>query len=247
MPKGQNEIPSYTLILHGPRKKMGLTMAEYAIAEAVYHLQHNPVVSGWCFASRTKLADIIGQSRRAVFNMIDKLVEKGLLDRQEETGYLRTTATWYKEVVVFREKTTKSTGGAKIAPVVQSEVVQNVPKGGAKTAPYSNTYSNKNTLEFSFKGEELAKEVVKWLKKDINQPKDGLRKTDKELKAMVMNCIKAYGDEVINEIFIRRSMGDDPNTYAFWQDIKRLKAIKQADAARLATNRKKEEMLSRKP
>lgn len=95
---------SYTLILHQIRKKLGLSLMEYCIADSIYHLSNNPKnkVQGWCYASKETLADFIGTTQRTVFSNINHLIIKGLIEKDEETSYLRTTPKWYENVVLIR-------------------------------------------------------------------------------------------------------------------------------------------------
>ncbi|HIQ28902.1 MAG TPA: helix-turn-helix domain-containing protein [Sulfurovum sp.] len=93
----------FTTIQHDPRLRHKLSNNEYCIADAVYHLSHNPdsIAPGWCFARREKLGKFFGLSRRTVINAISKLKDKGLLDIDKETNYLRTTKKWYEDFILF--------------------------------------------------------------------------------------------------------------------------------------------------
>ncbi|NEM96185.1 helix-turn-helix domain-containing protein [Pontibacter burrus] len=94
---------AYTTILHEPRKKLGLTLNEYSVAASIYHLSNNPKapVKGWCSASKEQLANFIGISRRTVCTILNTLLGKGLIERQEETSFLRSSSKWYDEVECF--------------------------------------------------------------------------------------------------------------------------------------------------
>jgi len=71
----------YTTILHDKRKQLGLTINEYCFLDSVYHLSRK---KGYCYKSKKNFAEFLGISERQVYNMIDKLIEKQLLIRDEQ-------------------------------------------------------------------------------------------------------------------------------------------------------------------
>jgi DNA-binding GntR family transcriptional regulator len=101
----QSEEARYTVILHHPRKKLGMTINEYCLADAVHKLSGTrSMVPGWCYASKEHLAESLGFSRRSIHNMINSLKGKGILEVQQGTGYLRTSELWHDSVEIFRDK-----------------------------------------------------------------------------------------------------------------------------------------------
>src|SRR6185503_7232336 len=85
----QSEEARYTVILHHPRKKLGMTINEYCLADTVHKLSSGrSMVPGWCYASKEHLAESLGFSRRSIHNMINSLKGKGILEVQQGTGYL---------------------------------------------------------------------------------------------------------------------------------------------------------------
>jgi hypothetical protein len=101
----QSEEARYTVILHHPRKKLGMTINEYCLADTVHKLSSTrSMVPGWCYASKEHLADSLGFSRRSLHNMINSLKGKGILEVQPGTGYLQTTVLWHDSIEVFRDK-----------------------------------------------------------------------------------------------------------------------------------------------
>jgi biotin operon repressor len=101
----QSEEARYTVILHHPRKKLGMTINEYCLADTVHKLSSSrSMVPGWCYASKEHLAESLGFSRRSIHNMINSLKGKGILEVQQGTGYLQTTELWHESVEVFRDK-----------------------------------------------------------------------------------------------------------------------------------------------
>jgi len=90
---------SYTHIRHDKRKELKLTIHEYCLADLVYQLSTNPENEvGWCYASKEWIAGQFEFSRRTVVNLINKLVEKGIVYRNEQTSHLRTTSLWNQTV-----------------------------------------------------------------------------------------------------------------------------------------------------
>jgi predicted transcriptional regulator len=86
----------YTNIIHPVRKKFKLTCNEYVLLDIIYHLSNNPEskVKGWCYASKETLAQEIGISRQSICNLIDKLINKGLIEKDELTRFLKTKTEW---------------------------------------------------------------------------------------------------------------------------------------------------------
>ena len=83
---------SYFVIMTDVRRKFNLTLNEYAIAERISHLSFQ---KGWCDVSKDALGDFIGIKERSVFEIINKLLEKGLVVREERR--LKVTDLWHTE------------------------------------------------------------------------------------------------------------------------------------------------------
>ena len=94
----------FTVVQHDPRLKFDLSNDTYCIADAIYNLSNNPasIVLGWCYSSRQSLADLLGISKRTVQRAINELVEKELVNINQETNFLRTTQKWYDEFVQYK-------------------------------------------------------------------------------------------------------------------------------------------------
>lgn len=95
---------SFSTIDHKTREQLGLGLLEYCLADLIYNLCNNPrsVHQGWCYAKKQVLADNISTSRRTVHDLLNKLEEKGLIERDLETKFIRITVKWYDNVVVTR-------------------------------------------------------------------------------------------------------------------------------------------------
>ncbi len=88
-------MSTYTTIIHDIRNELGLSLNEYVIADVVHHLSKK----GKCTAKRGYLADIIGVTKPGLFKIINSLVEKGLLEKLDDTT-LTSTEKWINKVYV---------------------------------------------------------------------------------------------------------------------------------------------------
>lgn len=104
MEEEQKEIISFTIVLHEVRLKLKLTLNEYCIADCIYNLSNNPKseIKGWCYASKKKLGNLIGISETSVHAILKKLIKAKLVEKNEDTKYLRTTQFWYDNVILRR-------------------------------------------------------------------------------------------------------------------------------------------------
>ena len=102
--KEEKEILTYTTILHQARQKLNLSLNEYCIADTIYHLQNNPSskVKGWCYASKKTIGGYIGLTEQSAHSIINSLMERGIIEKDEETRHLRTTNIWYENVILLR-------------------------------------------------------------------------------------------------------------------------------------------------
>ena len=91
----------YTTIIHKYRIKHKLSNNDYCIANAIYHLSNNPdsKFKGWYFGKIETLAYMFNFSRATAYNCIEKLINKKLVEKDSETGFLRTTNLWWAEFV----------------------------------------------------------------------------------------------------------------------------------------------------
>lgn len=96
---------NFTTILHEARRKLGLSMNEYAVAELIYNLSNNPTSQypNWCYASKKKLGAYLDLSEQSVHTILNKLVDLGLVEKHPETRHLRTTSKWYDSVILSKD------------------------------------------------------------------------------------------------------------------------------------------------
>ena len=91
----------YTTIIHKSRIKHGLSNNDYCIANAIYHLSNNPdsKFQGWYFGKIETLAKMFKFSRATAYNSVQKLIDKGLVEKHKETGFLKTSKLWWSDFV----------------------------------------------------------------------------------------------------------------------------------------------------
>ena len=98
--------PLYTLILHGIRKELGLTLAEYAVIDTIGVLSNNRSYP-WCRKSKERIADDLEVSRSTVFRAVAKGLKQGLVEKGTRQGELRTTQLWLDTVTLERSRLKK--------------------------------------------------------------------------------------------------------------------------------------------
>lgn len=86
-------MSTYTTIIHDTKNELGISLNEYVIADIVYHLSKK----GKCTAKRSYLAEIIGVTKPGLFKIINSLIEKGLLEKLDDTS-LSSTEKWINKV-----------------------------------------------------------------------------------------------------------------------------------------------------
>lgn len=103
---------SYTVILHQSRERLGISIAEYCVADIIYHyggLQKSREMGGWCYASKQQIAACLGLGKKTVDRAINKLIRLDLIEKNPDTRHLRTTGKWYNEVVSYKSGIKKKT------------------------------------------------------------------------------------------------------------------------------------------
>ncbi len=113
--------------------------------DMIYHLSTNPdaTVKGWCYMSRVQMAEELDVTKQTVLNLISKLVQKGFIDKDEITTFLKTTPKWNEVYFTNGKKSLPSIiqDGKESLP---DDGKKSLPKGGKKSLPYNNTLYNDN-------------------------------------------------------------------------------------------------------
>jgi hypothetical protein len=95
----------YTTILHRRREVLGLSIIEYCVADIIYSFSNAPKskeIGGWCYASKQHIADCLGIGKKTVDRAISKLVKLALVEKDQDTKFLRTGDRWYSEVMTYK-------------------------------------------------------------------------------------------------------------------------------------------------
>ena len=132
--KETEEILLYNLVLHKARKKLGIRVNEYCIADSIYHLSHNPrsLIQGWCYASKEFLGELLSITPQAVWGILKRLSEKGIIEKnKDDRRYLRTTQKWYDAVILMklkmREEYKETLDTRKLDDIKQKETLCSTP------------------------------------------------------------------------------------------------------------------------
>ena len=104
--KGKPPVNRFTTILHDARIKLGISVAEYCLADVIHQLSGNHSdVPGWCFASKEYLGDVLGYSRQSIHAMIKNLEKKGIIERNPTNpDHLRSTREFVYEAYLKRDR-----------------------------------------------------------------------------------------------------------------------------------------------
>ncbi|MDJ1486340.1 hypothetical protein QNI16_38025 [Cytophagaceae bacterium YF14B1] len=84
---------NYTIIYYPLLRQFDITMPEYALIFAIDGLSAK---TGWCYASRTELADCICMKQRWIYDSLNRLTRKGLVEVDSQTRFLRAGKIWKK-------------------------------------------------------------------------------------------------------------------------------------------------------
>lgn len=125
----------YTTIIHPVRKHFQLSCNEYCVLDTIMRMQNNE--SNWCYMSRETMAKDLDLSKQSILNIINKLIDLGLLTRNVITKHLRVTALFQEHINNYKNFT-----DGKESLLEQSK---NFTESGKKTLPNNNT-NNKNTF-----------------------------------------------------------------------------------------------------
>ena len=134
---------NYTNIQHNFRKENNLSLNEYVLCDMIFYLSKKSTskVPNWCYMSKETMAKEIGLSKQSIITLIKKLCDLGYLEKQEVTGFVKTTPIW--ELVYF-------TDGKVSLPLVQKVFnfgKESLPNDGKESLPNNNTYNNNNNIE----------------------------------------------------------------------------------------------------
>lgn len=84
----------FTTIDHRVRKAFLLSCNDYVILQAIYGLSKNEKYGNWCIATKKQLAEWYDIGEATIYRTVKMLVDKGLVIKDEKTGWLKTTDEW---------------------------------------------------------------------------------------------------------------------------------------------------------
>lgn len=128
----------------------------------IYHLSNNAQYGGWAIASRQYVADSLDLSKQSVINIIESLVSKGLMVRND-AKFLRASEHYCEMMgnkqdwIIVKNDDSKMisgrfTDGKESLPSGQislPEVVKKVYQDGKESLPNNNTNNNKDNNTWS--------------------------------------------------------------------------------------------------
>lgn len=154
--KSQNETPLYATLLYDVRKGLDVSVTEYFYLDMVHKLSYNR----WCIKSLEHCAIDIGISKRGLIKLRDRLLDRGLLEKNRK-GNLKVTLK-YTDIAVNKVHQT------------QYAVVNKVPKSVNKVHPIGELSATKNNNRITLdnkgiksKNKELIRQAIKSRNWDI--------------------------------------------------------------------------------
>jgi hypothetical protein len=179
--------PTYTIILHQKRKKLGLTPMEYCVCDSIHKLSKE-----WCSKSKKGLAEFLGISEREVFRIIRKLLEKKLIEKDPKTKHLKTTQRWLFEVELEPDKMSGS----------MTECQQNYDKLSVRYDKMSDNNNRiiKNNIHYSGEQSPL-QEIILYFREKVKELKNYNPEIDwaKEGK-LIKQRLQKYSLEQLKEL-----------------------------------------------
>lgn len=184
----KNTKQEFTIISHGVRSKLKLSMTEYAVADIIYRLSINgKSFLGWCFASKSVLAVKLGLTKRTIINLVETLLKKKIIEKHKgKPRYLRSSEIWINAI---------SQNGENITPVMKGLHLQSgedITLSGERITP------------------DNGERITPPSEKDINKTKDKESMFDQfwnlyDKKFNRIRCYKKFMSlslEVIDQIFV---------------------------------------------
>ena len=132
----------YTTILHEVRENFDLSFTEYILADLITLRANNP--EHWCFQSRTSMSKELGITTRQINKCLAVLVEKGVVERNENNPQLvRPSKVWINAISSKEQNST--TPEQKFTPPEQKDRVtpeQKFPEPLNKSSDINNQLNN---------------------------------------------------------------------------------------------------------
>lgn len=126
----QKEIPRYATLFYDVRQSLGVNWTEYVVLDMIYHLQTK---KGYCYKSAANIGKDIGEDKRTVQYILQKMIKSGYLERL--TDYTVRVTSQYIDIAVMQGGTKNLYGVQNFGRGVQLSrrgVQKNVNITGAK-------------------------------------------------------------------------------------------------------------------
>lgn len=108
---------NYTVIKHDVRIALQLSCNDYCVLDLIDRLGEN--VGGWCFASRSKMGEMLGFTKVTILSIIQNLVAKELIEIDPKSKFTRTT-----------DRYRNFTAGIETIPNLDNEIgIETIPLG----------------------------------------------------------------------------------------------------------------------
>ena len=199
------------------KKKLNLTLNEYALLELVYFYSTNPQSSqlGWCYASKKHLADCIDVSSRSVINLLSKLENNGFIEKSMNGRLIKTTKKWNETKFTHYEES--SHDGEESSHMSEESSHKNGEESSHRTVKkvHTNNIVNKidvnkiinntvnNELVFPFDSNEFLETWNLWknYRQEIKKPIKGIISEQSQLQKLskISNGDQQTAIEIINQ------------------------------------------------
>lgn len=139
----------YLVINMDWKSEQGISLNMYALCDMIYHLSNNKNnnYGGWCYMSKLTIAEQLDLTKQGVLKLIQKAIEMGFLEKDENTKFLRTTAKWDEAYITIGKQSlpkVPNEGVNKVGGEVNKvdTAVNKVYHGGKQSLPNNNIYNN---------------------------------------------------------------------------------------------------------
>jgi len=203
---------TYTTIIHSARNKLGLSNNEYIFCDTIYHLSNNPEYK-YCIMSKEKLGEVIGVSKQAIHKLIIKMIELGLIEKEETLKGLKTTKKWYN-TVILKDESTKFTDSKESLPSQSTKFTPTVKKVYSDSKEsllnnniYNNNINNNINITSEDKPRNDTQELLNMFYENINP---NIKFQNKTLRADAEFLVNHYPIEKLQAmiLYIKEHQGE---------------------------------------
>lgn len=131
--------------------------------------------------SRPKMAEEMGISKQSILNLIEALIEKGFVKRDDKTAYLKTTRLW--DLVYFQD----FLAGKESLPPAGKE---SLPQGGKESLPDNDTLDNTSLFDNK-------EDAFTFFIKEFNKKRNSKFQCLPQVKTAFRKCLKTHSTKDI--------------------------------------------------